>query len=87
MRLAPLLTQLWTVTHYGDIAFLVKCPWSFTWECVALFSSIPRSEESNADAAHCSPSPHSPFLTGLVAFIVQLFCAILLLAAQPCLQN
>ncbi|TNY17414.1 hypothetical protein DMC30DRAFT_120475 [Rhodotorula diobovata] len=39
---------LWTVTHYGDIAFLVKCPWSFTWD---------------------------PFLTGLVAFIVQLFYA------------
>ncbi|GAA5856652.1 hypothetical protein JCM9279_004859 [Rhodotorula babjevae] len=37
-----------TVTHYGDLAFLVKCIWSFTWD---------------------------PFLTGLVAFIVQIFYA------------
>ncbi|BGP52024.1 hypothetical protein JCM10450v2_007995 [Rhodotorula kratochvilovae] len=39
---------LWTVTHYGDIAFLINCPWSFTWD---------------------------PFLTGLVAIIVQAFYA------------
>ncbi|KPV73053.1 uncharacterized protein RHOBADRAFT_46146 [Rhodotorula graminis WP1] len=37
-----------TVTNYGNLAFLVKCLWSFTWD---------------------------PFLTGLVAFIVQIFYA------------
>ncbi|GAA6053895.1 hypothetical protein JCM3770_005321 [Rhodotorula araucariae] len=45
---APATVQLWTVAHYGDIAFLVNSPWSFTWD---------------------------PFLTGLVAVIVQAFYA------------
>jgi len=41
-----LVSQATTVTHYGDLAFLVKCIWSFTWECVLASSRCARRARS-----------------------------------------
>ncbi|GAA5936286.1 hypothetical protein JCM1841_002995 [Sporobolomyces salmonicolor] len=30
------ILQLWSVMHFGDLAYLVTCPWSFTWYDPAL---------------------------------------------------